>query len=226
MIQLGGKHSALLVVDMQPDFMPGGALAVQGGDKIVAPIGRLMTSEMFEVIVATQDWHPRNHVSFASNNPGRKPFETIELYGYPQTLWPDHCVQGTRGAELHQALPLEKVSAIIRKATDAATDSYSGLRNNWNPAGERLPTGLGGYLKSRGVEDVFVCGLARDYCVAWSAEDAFDAGFRVTVIWDLCRSIDSVSDAKLRLSLEGRGIKIVSAEQLYESHSFVDAASR
>jgi nicotinamidase/pyrazinamidase len=222
MIPLGGKHSALLVVDMQPDFMPGGALAVHGGDEIVAPIGRVMESGMFEVIVATQDWHPRDHVSFASNHPGRKPFETIELYEHAQTLWPDHCVQGTRGAELHSALPLEQVSAIIRKATDASIDSYSGLRNNWNPAGERPPTGLGGYLKSRGVQDVFVCGLARDYCVAWSAEDAFDTGFRVWVIWDLCRSIDPASDDNLRKGLEGRGIKIVNAEQLYESRGIVD----
>jgi nicotinamidase/pyrazinamidase len=214
---LVSNHAALLVVDMQPDFMPGGGLPVEGGDELVAPIGRLMASGMFEVIVATQDWHPANHVSFASNHPGRKPFETIELYGQPQTLWPNHCVQGTRGAELHIGLPLERISAIVRKATDPSIDSYSGLRNNWNAAGERPPTGLGGYLIDREVQDVFVCGLARDYCVAWTAEDAQDAGFRVWVIWDLCRSIDPSSDATLRKSLEERGIEIVSADQFYLS---------
>ncbi|MDO8432602.1 MAG: nicotinamidase [Candidatus Binatus sp.] len=213
-IPLGNDRSALLVVDMQPDFMPGGALAVQGGDEIVAPLGALMESGLFDVIVATQDWHPRDHVSFASNHPGRMPFETIELYGYPQTLWPDHCVQGTPGAELHSGLPWHRASAIIRKATDASTDSYSALRNNWNPHGERPPTGLGGYLINRGVEHVFACGLARDYCVAWSAEDARDAGFSVSVIWDLCRSIDPSRDDALRDDLDARGIAIVTAAQV------------
>jgi len=214
---LVSNRSVLLVVDMQPDFMPGGALPVQGGDEIVGPIREMMDSGLVDLIVATQDWHPRDHVSFASNHPGRKPLETIELYGHEQTLWPDHCVQGTSGAELHAGLPWERATKIIRKATDSATDSYSAIRNNWNPAGERPPTGLADYLKTSGVRDVFVCGLARDYCVRWTAEDAIDAGFRVWVIWDLCRSIDPAADKTLRESLESRGIEIVTVEELYQS---------
>jgi nicotinamidase/pyrazinamidase len=130
-------------------------------------------------------------------------------------------VQGTRGAELHIGLPLERVGAIVRKATDASIDSYSGLRNNWNPQGERPSTGLAGYLTDREVQDVFICGLARDYCVAWTAEDASDAGFRVFVIWDLCRSIDPGSDEILRKSFTERRIETVYAEQLYESRDKV-----
>ncbi len=210
-------RAALIVVDMQPDFMPGGALPVQGGDEIVGPIRALMESGLFELIVATQDWHPRDHVSFASNHPGRKPMETIELYGHQQTLWPDHCVQGTTGADLHAGLPWERAAKIVRKATDPTTDSYSAIRNNWNPAGERPLTGLGDYLNARGVREVFVCGLARDYCVRWTAEDAIDAGFRVWLIWDLCRSIDPAADETLRRNLEERGIEIVNVEELYKS---------
>jgi nicotinamidase/pyrazinamidase len=216
-IPRGNDRTALIVVDMQHDFMPGGSLAVNGGDEIIAPIARLMESQLFDVIVATQDWHPRDHVSFASNHAGRAPFDTIDLYGHPQTLWPDHCIQRTPGAELHAELPWHRASAIIRKATDASTDSYSAFRNNWNLRGERPPTGLAGLLINRGAEHLFLCGLARDFCVAWSAEDAMDAGFRVSVIWDLCRSIDPARDENLRNSLLARGIEIVTAAELPES---------
>src|SRR5579872_1867965 len=207
-----GKRSssrALIVVDMQNDFLPGGALTVPHGDEILTPLRELMASDAFGRIVATQEWHPRGHISFASSHPGRHPMETIKLYGHAQTLWPDHCVQGTPGAALQRALPWHKVAAIIRKATDPAVDSYSALRNNWNAQRKRPPTGLSGYLKNHGVREVFFCGLARDFCVRWSAEDAAREGFRTTVIWDLCRSIDPSKDARLRRTLIARGVKII-----------------
>ncbi len=201
--------TALVLVDIQPDFMPGGALPVADGDAIVQPVRELMDADLFGLYVATQDWHPAGHVSFASSHPGRKPFEAIELYGHQQVLWPDHCVQGTPGAELHRGLPWEKVSVIIRKGTDPKVDSYSGLRNNWNPKGERPPTGLAGYLKDRGIRTVYVCGLARDYCVKWTAEDSAREGFQVHFLWDLTRSVDHSSDEQVRRDLEGAGVKIL-----------------
>jgi nicotinamidase/pyrazinamidase len=203
------SHRALLVVDMQNDFLPGGALAVPDGHAILAPLRTLMESGGFQLIVATQDWHPRGHISFASSHPGHQPMDTIHLYHHEQTLWPDHCVQGTEGARLHADLPWNKAAAIIRKATDPEVDSYSALRNNWNPRGRRPPTGLSGYFKNHGVREVFICGLARDYCVRWSAEDAVRDGLRVTVIWDLCRSINPANDERLRHRLTTRGVKII-----------------
>lgn len=207
-------QTALLVVDMQPDFMPGGALPVAGGDRLVAPIGELMARGGFGVCVATQDWHPSGHVSFASSHPGRRPFEIIELYGHEQTLWPGHCIQGTPGAALHRALPLERVAAIIRKGSDPAVDSYSGFRNNWDPDGNRPPTGLAGYLRDRGVTDVYVCGLARDVCCKWTAEDAADAGFRVHFLWDLTRPVDASRHEAVRRDLAAHGVRILSGESV------------
>jgi nicotinamidase/pyrazinamidase len=205
---------ALLVVDVQNDFLPGGALAVPDGHAILKPLCALMNSGAFELIVATEDWHPRGHISFASSHRGHQPMDMIRLYHHDQTLWPDHCVQGTRGAQLHVDLPWDKVAAVIRKATDPATDSYSALRNNWNPRGKRPPTGLTGYLKNHGVREVFICGLARDFCVRWSAEDAVKDGFRVSVIWDLCRSIDPSNDERLRRHLIKRGVKIIDSAEV------------
>ncbi len=205
---------ALLVVDVQNDFLPGGALAVAHGDEILAPLSRLMESGAFELIVATQDWHPPGHISFASSHRGHQVLDTIRLYHHDQTLWPDHCVQGTHGARLHRDLPWARAAAIIRKATDPTIDSYSALRNNWNPRGKRPPTGLSGYLKNHGVREVVICGLARDYCVRWSAEDALKDGFRVSVIWDLCRSIDPSADARLRNRLSARGAKIIDSAEV------------
>ncbi|MCB1921926.1 MAG: bifunctional nicotinamidase/pyrazinamidase [Candidatus Competibacteraceae bacterium] len=200
------QHSALLLVDIQPDFMPGGALAVEGGDEIVEPVRHLMNSNLFGLLVATQDWHPPGHISFASSHTARKPFETTELYDYPQTLWPDHCVQGSAGAQLHPGLPWDKVAAIIRKGMDPQCDSYSGFRNNWNINGERPPTGLAGYLRERGISEVYVCGLARDICVRWTAEDAVDAGFQVHFLWDITRSVNPNDDQALRQALINRGV--------------------
>ncbi len=212
------ENSALLLVDIQPDFMPGGALPVTEGDRIVEPVSRLALWGRFRALVATQDWHPAGHVSFASNHPGRRPFESIELYGHPQTLWPDHCVQGTPGAELHRGLPAAAVSAIIRKGTDPRCDSYSGFRNNWNSKGERPSTGLAGYLKELGIEEVFLCGLARDYCVMWSAQDAAEAGFRTWFVWDLTRPVDEASDESVHRGLLAHGVAIITSDQVV-SHS-------
>jgi nicotinamidase/pyrazinamidase len=202
-------RSALLVADIQYDFLPGGALGVAGGDAILAPLRELLESRSFGCIIATQDWHPAGHISFASSHGGRKPFETISLYGREQVLWPDHCVAGTAGAALHPALPLEKVDAIIRKGTDRRVDSYSAFRNNWDEHGERPATGLGGYLRDRGIAEVYVCGLARDFCVLWTAEDAADLGFDTVVIWELTRPVDPASDAAVRAALAAKRVRIL-----------------
>ena len=204
-------HSALLVVDLQIDFMPGGALAVAAGDTLVRPIGAVLESGKFSCAVATQDWHPPDHISFASSHARGAPFETIELYGHEQTLWPDHCVVGSPGAALHPSLPLDAVTAIIRKGTDPSVDSYSAFRNNWNPEGARPPTGLSGFLRELGIAEVYVCGLARDVCVRWTAEDAADFGFRTLFLWDLTRPVDPSNDSATRAALEARGIEILDA---------------
>ena len=140
--------------------------------------------------------------------------DVIELHGREQVLWPDHCVQRTPGAELHYHIDWTVFSAVIRKGTDPEVDSYSGFRNNWDARGERPPTGLAGYLKERGVRDIWVSGLARDYCVKWTAEDAVDEGFRTTVLWDLTRPVDPASDAGTRADLEAKGVRIVESSEI------------
>lgn len=203
------SHTALILVDVQPDFMPGGALPVADGDAIVAPIQRLLDADRFGVYVATQDWHPAGHVSFASSHEGREPMDVIQLYGHEQTLWPDHCVQGTPGAELHPDISWHEIAMILRKGADPRVDSYSGFRNNWDPESQRPSTGLAGYLRDRGVRDVTLCGLARDVCVKWTAEDAVEAGFAVRVLWDLTRSVVPAGDDAVRRDLESIGVEIV-----------------
>lgn len=175
---------ALIVVDIQNDFCPGGALAVAGGDEIV-PLVNALTGT-FDHVVLTQDWHPAGHSSFASTHPGRQPFETIDMPYGPQTLWPDHCVQATRGADFHPGLDRTKAQMIIRKGFRAGIDSYSAFFEN----DHATPTGLAGYLKERGISDLTFVGLATDYCVAYSALDAVRAGFAATVRLDACRAID------------------------------------
>lgn len=175
---------ALILVDMQNDFLPGGALAVPGGDKVIPVANKLQP--LFPVVVATQDWHPANHGSFAANHPGKKVFERIDLNGLPQTLWPVHCVQNTKGAELAAALDRERITKIFPKGTDAGIDSYSGLYDN----GHRKSTGLGEWLKARGVTGVFVCGLATDYCVKFTALDAAQMGFKTHLIEDASRGVN------------------------------------
>lgn len=208
------RRTALLLVDMQYDFMPGGALAVDEGDLIVEPVRELVTAREYGCVVATQDWHPPGHISFASSHSGREPFETIELYGHDQVLWPDHCVQGSGGAAFHESLPLERADAIVRKGADPKVDSYSGFRNNWNEQRQRPTTGLAGYLRERGIRAVHVCGLARDVCVRWTAEDAAELGFETTVAWDLTRGVDPDNDADVETALEKSGVRIVDAAAL------------
>ncbi len=208
------RRTALLLVDIQPDFMPGGALPVAGGDEILEPVRALMEAPLHAVAVATQDWHPPGHVSFASSHPGHRPFDVIKLHGHDQTLWPEHCVQGTPGAALHPALPWERVAAIVRKGMDPQVDSYSGFRNNWGPGGERPSTGLAGYLRERGVADVILCGLARDVCVRWTAEDAAAEGFRVWFVWDATRAVDPAADEATRAALASRGVRVVTTREL------------
>lgn len=207
-------RAALLLVDLQIDFLPGGALAVADGDAILEPIRDLAASGVFPLVVATQDWHPRGHVSFASSHPGRKPFDTISLHGEPQVLWPDHCIAGSAGAALHPRVPNEAIRAIVRKGTDRDADSYSGFRDNPNSARERRPTGLRGFLTECGVRDVYVCGLARDYCVSWTALDAADLGFTTTVLWDLTRPVSAAHDAHTERRLRAHGVSIVQSSTL------------
>ena len=179
------ESDVLLVVDVQNGFLPGGSLAVADGDAIVPLINRL--APRFANIVITQDWHTPDHISFASQHPGKKPFETIELAYGTQVLWPDHCVQGTRSAELARDLDLPSAQLIIRKGFHREVDSYSAFVE----ADRTTDTGLAAYLRARGIGRVFVCGLATDFCVAWSALDARRAGFAAIVIEDACRAIDN-----------------------------------
>jgi nicotinamidase/pyrazinamidase len=176
--------NCLLVVDIQNDFLPGGALAVREGDRVIPIANRLQP--LFPLVAATQDWHPPNHGSFAANHPGKKIYEQIDLNGLPQTLWPVHCVQHTKGAELSAALNRERIARVFHKGTDPAIDSYSALFDN----GHRKSTGLGEWLKAQGVTDVFICGLTTDYCVRFTALDAVQMGFRAHVIEDGCRGVN------------------------------------
>ena len=175
---------ALILVDIQNDFLPGGALAVPQGDAVVPIANKLQA--VFPLVVATQDWHPANHGSFAASHPGKKPFDQIVLNGLPQTLWPAHCVQGTSGAELAPGLNRERVASIFPKGTDPAIDSYSGLFDN----GHRKSTGLAEWLKAKDVGEVFVCGLATDYCVKFTALDSAQSGFKTHFIEDASRGVN------------------------------------
>jgi nicotinamidase/pyrazinamidase len=176
--------TTLIVVDVQNDFCPGGALAVNGGDEIVPAVNQMIADHAH--VVLTQDWHPAGHSSFASSHPGHSPFETIEVTYGPQTLWPDHCIQGSKGAEFHRDLKWTKAELVVRKGFRAAIDSYSAFYEN----DHRTPTGLAGYLKERRIKNLTLVGLATDYCVAYSALDAARHGFNVTVHMDACRAID------------------------------------
>jgi nicotinamidase/pyrazinamidase len=195
---------ALILVDLQNDFLPGGALAVPHGDEVIPTANQLQRA--FPLVVATQDWHPANHGSFAANHPGRNVFEQIDLHGLPQTLWPMHCVQGTKGAALADSLDQSRLERIFVKGTDPAIDSYSGLFDN----GHRKSTGLGEWLKARGVTEVFVCGLATDYCVKFTALDAAQMGFRTHFIEDASRGVNlrpnDVAEAIEEMKRAGIGV--------------------
>ena len=201
---------ALILVDIQNDFLPGGALAVTGGDQVV-PIANAMQTR-FDVLVATQDWHPSDHGSFASQHDGREPGETIELSGLQQVLWPDHCVQDTMGADFAPRLEIHRLHEVFRKGTDPAVDSYSGFFDN----ARRNDIGLDAYLKLQGVEEVFVMGLATDYCVKFTALDALDLGFSTTVIEDGCRGVDlQPGDADKALAeMRDKGVRIARSSEL------------
>jgi len=196
---------ALILVDLQYDFCPGGALAVAHGDETIPIANRLLKT--FETVVATQDWHPSDHGSFAVNHPGNKPYEMIELNGLPQVLWPAHCVQGSRGAELHADLDRAKITEVFRKGTDPSIDSYSGFFDN----GHRKSTGLGDWLKQRGIDELFVMGLATDYCVKFTALDARALGLSVALVQDGCRGVElAPGDCdKAIAEMREAGVKIV-----------------
>ena len=195
---------ALVVIDLQNDFCPGGALAVAGGDDIVPIVNRMIAEN--ENVVLTQDWHPAGHSSFASTHDGRKPFETIDMPYGPQTLWPDHCVQGTKGAQFHPDLVWTRAELIIRKGFRKTIDSYSAFFEN----DHKTPTGLGGYLRERGITHVTLCGLATDFCVAYSALDARKLGIEVTVELDACRGIDlGGSLAAMTARMQEAGVELV-----------------
>jgi nicotinamidase/pyrazinamidase len=201
---------ALLLVDIQNDFCPGGALAVPHGDQVVAVANRL--APRFPVVVATQDWHPANHGSFAANNPGKKPYDLGDLGGLPQVMWPAHCVQETPGAAFHPALESGRIQQVFPKGTDPAIDSYSGFYDN----GKRKATGLGDWLRARGVDEVTVLGLATDYCVRATALDAVGLGFAVTLVADGCRAVElSPGDgARAIEEMRAAGVKVIHSEAL------------
>ena len=205
-------HDVLLVIDVQNDFCPGGALAVSRGDEVIEPIHR--TAPRFEHIVLTQDWHPPNHSSFAASHPGKQPFESIELAYGAQTLWPPHCVRGTKGAEFHPALHLPQAELILRKGFRPHIDSYSAFFEN----DRRTPTGLAGYLGERGLKRVFLAGLAYDYCVGYSALDARRLGLQAFVLRDACRAIDlGGSVTAIEAQFAEAGVHVVDSAELLDA---------
>ncbi len=194
---------ALVIVDVQNDFIPGGSLAVPSGDKIVPVINSLQ--EYFDLIVATQDWHPQNHVSFASNHPGAQHFDTIDLEGTAQTLWPDHCVQGTWGAMFHPDLRTDKIAAIFRKGMNPGVDSYSGFYDNRH----LISTGLAGYLRVKGSPELYFCGIAADICVYYTIVDAIREGFTATLIEDASAPLDQEAFTGIKKVLTEKGAGII-----------------
>lgn len=199
---------ALIIVDVQNDFVAGGSLEVPFGEQIVPLVNKL--SEQFDLVVATQDWHPPSHKSFASNHPDKKPFGKIILGGLDQVLWPDHCVQGTAGAAFCHDLQLDRVEAIFRKGMDPQIDSYSGFYDN----GHKKSTGLAGYLKERGVTSVYVCGLAGDYCVYFTAKDALKAGFKTFLIEDATRAISKKDFENSKETIRRLGGAIINSDAI------------
>jgi len=201
------KYSALIVVDVQNDFCPGGGLAVTDGDNVVPVINKLTDS--FSTIVATQDWHPSDHSSFSSNNSGTAVYDMKDIDGITQVMWPDHCVQGTDGADFHKELNTDKFSVVIRKGTQQRLDSYSGFLEN----DKKTPTGLKGYLTDKGIKKVYVTGLATDYCVLYTAMDAKSAGFEVYLVSDACRGVDFPEGNvdKAIQQMQENGIKIITS---------------
>jgi nicotinamidase/pyrazinamidase len=204
-----GEHDLLLVVDIQNDFCPGGALAVPRGDEIVPLVDRL--AGRFAHVVLTQDWHPKGHLSFASSHPGKQPYETVEVAYGSQVLWPDHCVQGTRGAAFREDLAIPHAELVLRKGYHREIDSYSAFFEN----DRKTRTGLSGYLAERGFRRIFLAGLAFDFCVRYSAEDARREGFEAIVIEDACRGIDIGGSVKATYELFAKtGVRCIAAGDL------------
>ena len=199
---------ALLLIDIQNDFLPGGRLAVPEGDAVI-PLANALQPH-FDLVVATQDWHPAGHQSFASSHTGRSQFEEIDLHGLPQVLWPDHCTQASDGAALAPGLHPERIEAIFRKGMNPEIDSYSAFFDN----GHRKSTGLADYLRGRGVTEVFLAGLAADYCVYFSAKDALAEGFAATVIEDATRAISAEGWEKAKADLQAQGGRLVQSTTL------------
>ena len=198
----------LVIIDMQNDFIPGGALAVPGGDEIVSLINKLQ--EKFDLVIATQDWHPEGHASFAKSHPGKKEFESIDLKGTNQVLWPEHCVQNTEGAEFQRYLKMANIEAIFRKGTNPEIDSYSGFYDN----AHLKSTGLAGYLREKGAEELYFCGLAAEYCVYFSVKDALQEGFQAVLIEDATRPLDQADFEKAKKDILEKGGKIITAEEV------------
>ncbi len=211
-MRIDRERDALIVVDVQHDFLPGGALPVVGGDAVVAPIAALAPA--FATVVATQDWHPLGHVSFASAHPGQRPYETLALPQGPQELWPDHCVAGTPGAALHPGLPDAAIALVLRKGTRREVDSYSAFRENVGPDGRRPTTGLAAWLVARGVARAFVCGLARDFCVRATAIDGAGEGLEVVVLDDLTRAVFPDRRPEVDALLARAGVRLAPAASL------------
>lgn len=199
---------ALIVVDLQNDFIPGGSLAVPGGHEIIPIINRL--EEKFPLVVATQDWHPAHHSSFASNHPGKKVYETVIIDGLEQILWPDHCLQGKEGARLVSGFDDRPVEAIFRKGTDPRIDSYSGFFDN----GRKKSTGLGDYLRGRAVRQVYLCGLAAEFCVLYTALDALELGFETYYIEDATRALSEEGFRQAKELVAGGGGKLVTSDRV------------
>ncbi len=199
---------ALIVVDLQNDFLPGGSLAVPRGDEIIPLVNKIQ--EKFDLVVATQDWHPKNHLSFASNHPGKQPFEVINLNGIEQVLWPDHCVQGEKGALFSRNFDDRRVEAIFRKGTDPSIDSYSGFFDN----GRKKSTGLADYLRGRGVLQLYVCGLAAEFCVLYTALDAIELGFETYYLEDITRSLSQEGFKQAKEQILQRGGHLIRSEEL------------
>jgi len=199
---------ALVIIDLQNDFTPGGSLEIQGGDSIVPLINRLQ--DHFDLLVATQDWHPKNHKSFASNHQNKKPFEKVEIQGTMETLWPDHCVQGTPGAEFHPGLKTDKIAAVFRKGMDPEIDSYSGFFDN----GHKISTGLAGYLREKGVDDLYFCGLAADICVYYTIKDAIKEGFSSTLIEDATVPLSYDNFNIIKKELQKMGAHIINSNEI------------
>ncbi|NOL52178.1 nicotinamidase [Pelistega suis] len=208
------NQAALILVDIQNDFLPGGALACYEADGILPGVQALVKRQLFACHIATQDWHPANHISFVTQHEGKQAFESIRLYEQAQTLWPVHCVQGSHGAALAQGIDWDKMDLILRKGCRVDVDSYSAFQENYGPDGERPSTGLAGYLKERGITSVYIAGLARDVCVLWTAQDAKSHGFHTTIIWDLCAPVTPASDETVRQTCRDLGIGIVLSDDL------------